>query len=177
MSSFDVIIREGRREDCAEIRRLIQELADFEEMSAGPQINEKILERDGFDTNPPLFHTCVAEVKDKHNQQGSKGVQLAGYVAYYYTYSTWRGKKLFMEDIIVSAEFRRRKIGSKLFQEVAKKAVETGCAYVEFSVLAWNPARAFYERMGSINFTELEQWHYYRLNRTEMHNVAEGIVS
>lgn len=172
MATEDIIVREGRREDCAQIRRLIQELANFEEMSGGPQIDEKILERDGFDTEPPLYYTFVAELK-----HGSKDHNIIAYVAYYYTYSTWRGRKIFMEDIIVSADYRRRKIGSRLFQQVAKKAVETGCAYVEFSVLAWNPARSFYERMGSINFTELEQWHYYRLNKEEMHKVAEGITT
>src|SRR5690348_6861343 len=100
-------IREGIVEDCIAIEDMIKELAVYEKMPTGPQIDYKTLERDGFG-DEKLFTTFVAEMMDSR--------QLVGYALFFNKYSTWNGKCLFMEDIYVKPEFRRLGIGDSLFK-------------------------------------------------------------
>ncbi|XP_054272085.1 thialysine N-epsilon-acetyltransferase-like isoform X1 [Macrosteles quadrilineatus] len=168
MPQNNVVIREGVKSDCKEIRRLIQELADFEEMPNGPKIGYETLEKDGFETNPPIFFCYVAE----HHSEEEES-KLVGYALYYYTYSTWNGRKMYLEDLYVDEKYRNQHIGSQLFKTVAKKAVQENCAYLEFSVLAWNPARKFYEAFGAANLTDAEQWNLYRLTGESLRRTAQ----
>ena len=85
------------------VRVLIQELADYEKMPDGPQISAEVLEQDGFgDTR--FFRCNVAQV----------GSELVGFTLYYYTYSTWEGKQVYMEDLYVQPSFRSQGIGTKV---------------------------------------------------------------
>lgn len=86
-----------------------------------------------------------------------------GYTISYYTYSTWQGKSLFLEDLYVKPAYRKRGIGTRLFVNAAKHAVEVGCKRMDFHVLKWNPARQFYETIGAIDMSELEGWLFYRI--------------
>ncbi|XP_057328253.1 thialysine N-epsilon-acetyltransferase [Microplitis mediator] len=146
-------IRETRREDCHELRALIQKLADFEKMPDGPKLDAKDLERDGFGRHP-LFHSFVAEINN----------QLVGYAIYYYTFSTWRGKSMFLDELYVLPSYQKKRIGSLLFQAVVKKASDSDCCRLDFTVLNWNPAVDFYKSKGVIDITESDKWHLYRLD-------------
>lgn len=76
---------------------------------------------------------------------------LAGCIVWYETYSTFAGRaKLFIEDIFVKPDHRGRRIGRALIAEVAKVGIETGCAALQWSVLAWNrPSIDFYRSLGA----------------------------
>ncbi|XP_015189092.1 PREDICTED: diamine acetyltransferase 2 [Polistes dominula] len=157
-----VQIREAKREDCLAIRNLIQELADYEKMPNEPKIDYKILERDGFDMKNPLFFCYVATIDQ----------QIIGYALAYYTYSTWHGKIMFLEDLYVTSNQRRKHVGTKLFKTIAKKAKDTGCYRLDFTVLQWNPAQEFYKSLGAIDVTEKTGWHVYRLMGSALETLA-----
>ncbi|XP_011691503.1 PREDICTED: diamine acetyltransferase 2-like [Wasmannia auropunctata] len=159
----EIIIRRARREDCKAIRALIQELADYEKMPDGPEINYDTLERDGFD-GQPLYLCNVATSNEK----------VIGYTIFYYTYSTWHGKSMYLEDIYVTSDFRGKHVGSKLLKAVAKEAIENNCHKLDFVVLKWNPAQEFYKIFGASDLTSKEQWHYYRFSEEELKKLASN---
>ncbi|XP_076300968.1 thialysine N-epsilon-acetyltransferase-like [Lasioglossum baleicum] len=159
------IIRRAKREDCKAIRNLIQELADFEKMSDGPRIDHKTLEKDGFDTEHPFFICFVAEINGN----------VMGYAISYYTYSTWCGKAMYLEDIYVTQEYRKQHIGGELLKAVAKEAVDNNCCRLDFSVLEWNPAQQFYKIKGATDLTVDEGWHHYRFSDTALKALAASI--
>ncbi len=161
-------IREGIKEDCLSIEAMIKELAVYEKMPNGPQIDCKQLEIDGFndDYNKRLFHTFVAQLNTTK--------ELIGYVLYFYKYSTWNGRCLWMEDIYVKPQYRRNGIGFKLWQSVAKHAVRESCARLEFNVLDWNSnSIQFYLKFGAINLTQTEGWNTFRLNTNHIKLLAQ----
>ncbi|CAH1643106.1 unnamed protein product [Spodoptera littoralis] len=150
-------IREAKREDMTAVAEMIQELADFENMSEGPKMSVTDLEHDGFERQPPAFRCKIAEVM----RPGAEAV--VGYALYFPTYSTWEGRSMMLEDLYVRSSQRRLGVGKRLFEAVAKEASSTGCSRLDFHVLEWNPARSFYEHKGAVNLTNTEQWCYYRL--------------
>ena len=85
-----------------------KELADYEKMPEGPKIDAKELEEDGFGSNP-FYHCFAAENPDKPNE-------LVGFVLYFFTYSTWEGRSIYMEDLYVTPAFRGKGLGKKLWQ-------------------------------------------------------------
>uniref|UniRef100_A0A1B6K3T3 N-acetyltransferase domain-containing protein n=1 Tax=Homalodisca liturata TaxID=320908 RepID=A0A1B6K3T3_9HEMI len=156
------IIREGKKSDCKEIRRLIQELADFEKMPNGPKITAEILEKDCFGTDPPLCGCYVVE--EASEDQTKPDAVLIGYAIYYYSYWTWTGKTLFLEDLYISEKFRGNGLGTKLFKQIAKHAIENKCVVMEFNVLSWNPAGSFYESLGAVNLSKTRGVNLFRLS-------------
>ena len=77
-------------------------------MPEGPKIDAKELEEDGFGSNP-FYHCFAAENPDKPNE-------LVGFVLYFFTYSTWEGRSIYMEDLYVTPAFRGKGLGKKLWQ-------------------------------------------------------------
>ncbi|CAG4989707.1 unnamed protein product [Colias eurytheme] len=161
----DITIREAKYEDMEAVAEMIQELADFEKMPDGPKLSVKDLQRDGFESNPPAFRCLVAEVANTQKPA-------VGYALYFPTYSTWRGRAMMLEDLYVRPSERKRGVGNKLFNAVAKQASSSGCSRLEFHVLEWNDARSFYERKGAVNLTNTEQWCYYRLTGDALQQAA-----
>ncbi|XP_063224199.1 thialysine N-epsilon-acetyltransferase isoform X2 [Bacillus rossius redtenbacheri] len=150
------------------------------------------LERDGFETDHPLFGCYVVETQVDDNELGKDGVELGsveenaadgdgdgrsrlvGYALYYQRYSTWNGVSLHLEDLYVSPRFRQQGVGRALFKQVAKECVALGCRQLDFEVLNWNPARKFYEKLGSVNRTENGGWHSYRLAGEALQRLGDG---
>ncbi|XP_053121658.1 uncharacterized protein LOC128331792 isoform X2 [Hemicordylus capensis] len=98
-----VTVRPCRAEDCAEIARLIRELAEFEHLSEQVKISEQELCEDGFGPDP--FYKCVvAEVPPECRSKG--GHTIVGFGLYFFTYSTWKGRNIYMEDLYIMPEFR-----------------------------------------------------------------------
>lgn len=91
--------------------------------------------------------------------------KLIGYAICYYSYSTWQGKSLALEDIYIRPAYRGNGYGELFFRALAKHAKESRCSRVDFHVLNWNPATKFYRRMGALDLTEAESWHFYRLQK------------
>ena len=131
---MEISITPGTRADVPELLACIKELAAYEKAADQVAVDENELVRDGFGERP-LYSFFVARM----------GTEVAGIALYYFKYSTWKGKALFLEDIIVKEKFRRNGIGSRLFVAVCKKAHAEQCRRMDWQVLDWNePAIAFY---------------------------------
>lgn len=159
-----VIIRPALKEDCKGIRVLIQELADYEKMPDGPKITAETLEQDGFGPNK-FFHCTVAELENK----------LVGFSLFYYTYSTWEGKSVYMEDLYVQPDQRGKGTGTKLWKAVVDDALKIGCSRCNFSVLDWNtPSIEYYKRQGAVDLSTAEGWLCFRMNKDVMERFVQS---
>jgi GNAT superfamily N-acetyltransferase len=134
-----MIIRKGTPQDMPDVLALITELAVFEKEPDAVVISAEDLVRDGFSENP-LFHTFVAEV----NQE------IIGVALYYYRFSTWKGKTIHLEDLIVKENKRGTGAGFALYSEIIKQGKKDNVRRVEWNVLDWNtPAIEFYKKSGA----------------------------
>ena len=137
-------IRKGRIEDMPAVSGLIKELAAFEKEPDAVVLTVADLERDGFGEKP-LFQTFVVEDND----------EIVGMVLYYYRYSTWKGKTIHIEDLIVKEDKRGLGLGFKLYSKVIAQGKFDGVRRIEWNVLDWNsPAIEFYERSGAKVFKD-----------------------
>jgi ribosomal protein S18 acetylase RimI-like enzyme len=146
-----VVVRAATPADAPIIVQLIRELAAYEkEPIASVKATEADILRDGFGPQR-RFECLLVEV----------GGRPAGFALFFHNYSTWEGRAgIYVEDIFVSEWARGRNIGRRLLAEIASVAEDRGCRRVDLSVLHWNPARAFYERIGLV---EMSDWRPYRL--------------
>lgn len=159
------IVRPGRVEDCDQIMEMIIELAIYEKFPDGPKITAETLKRDGFCENP-LFRLFVAELEDTK--------QIIGYTLYFYKYSTWEGRGMWLEDFYVREAYRKIKVGYSLFKATVKQALSENCARFEWNVLDWNQvAIDFYKKQNAINLTEIDGWNTYRLDFNAMKQLCE----
>ncbi len=135
---MSIVIREGIKEDVPVMFELIKELALYEK--APEQVTNTVeqMYADGFGENP-IFGSIVAEFEG----------QVVGLSLYYYRYSTWKGKRLYLEDLIVSEKMRGKGLGEKLLEATIEQAKKTSCTGVMWQVLDWNePAINFYKKFG-----------------------------
>lgn len=152
-------IRTGVKEDLPRVLELIKELAEFERAPDEVINTVERMERDGFGDNP-VFGFFVAE-----NENGIVGLAL-----YYWRYSTWKGKRVWLEDIIVTQAERGNGIGKKLFDRMLQFCAEQDSSGMMWQVLDWNePAIQFYKKYGAAVKTE---W----LNCTLERNQIEAIL-
>ena len=137
-------IRKGNPEDMKYVLGLIQELAIFENEPDAVVITEEDLIRDGFGEKP-LFHVFVAEITNDLNEK-----EIVGIALYYYRYSTWKGKTIHLEDLVVKEKMRGTGLGSALYAEIMRQGKRDNVRRVEWNVLDWNtPAVKFYENSGA----------------------------
>lgn len=136
---METIIRDARKKDMPAVLELIKELAAFEKEPDAVITTVATLETEGFGKNP-LFHVFVAEVDGK----------IEGMALVYYRFSTWKGRTLHLEDLIVREEKRGTGLGNLLYRKVIAYAQEQGLKRVEWVVLDWNThAIDFYKRSGA----------------------------
>jgi GNAT superfamily N-acetyltransferase len=134
-----LIIRVGEKKDLPDALRLIRELADYEKAPHEVTNTIEMMEEDGFGKSP-VFGFYVAELDGK----------VVGLSLYYYRYSTWKGKRLYLEDIVVTESCRGMGIGKLLFEQTMIKCIEDKCTGMMWQVLDWNePAIKFYEKYGT----------------------------
>ena len=132
-------IRKGNPQDMEAVLGLIQDLADFEKESNAVVITVEDLIRDGFGPTP-LFHVFVAEIES----------QIVGIALYYYRYSTWKGKTIHLEDLVVNEKMRGSGVGFALYSEIIKQGKKEKVRRIEWNVLDWNtPAINFYINSGA----------------------------
>lgn len=137
-----MIIREGKKEDLPQVLALIKELALYENALEQVENSVSQMEEDGFGDNP-IYGLFVAE-KDNF---------LVGISIYYFRYSTWKGKRLYLEDIVVTEKERGTGIGKQLFDRIMQKAKESNCSGMMWQVLDWNdPAINFYKKYYNADF-------------------------
>ncbi|XP_064796559.1 thialysine N-epsilon-acetyltransferase [Oncorhynchus masou masou] len=169
---MDFSIRASTLEDCKDIARMILELAEYEKVLDQVKVTQKDLEQDGFIKNP-FFHGIVAEVPEQHRTK--EGHAKVGYALYFYTYSSWKGRALYMEDLYVMPEFRGKGIGKALMSKVAQLGLAAGCTQLNFAVLDWNkPSLDFYLSQGCFDVTADMGYHCMRCEGTALEQLAQG---
>ena len=133
-------IREAAKNDMKEVYNLIVELAVFEKEHDEVDISIKDLEDMGYLYKNPLFKCFVAEVED----------DIVGAAIIYNRFSTWKGKTLHLEDLIVTKKMRGKGIGSKLFDKVILFGKKSEAKRISWNVIDWNKdAIEFYENRGA----------------------------
>ena len=138
---MNITTRQGTLEDIPAIFELVKELAIFER--ALDQVSNNV-DKMSRDFKEKLFEFFVAEVDSK----------IIGLSLYYFRYSTWKGKRLYMEDIIVTEDMRGNGIGKVLFDATVSAAKKTGSTGMMWQVLDWNTsAVGFYRKYGT-NFDD-----------------------
>jgi len=136
----ELIIRKGEKEDLEAALKLIKELAEYEKEPDAVVCDIASMERDASGPNK-IFDFFVAE------RDGS----ILGIAVYYFKYSTWKGRCLFLEDIVVQENARNQGIGTRLFNAVKDIALNSKLRRMEWQVLEWNaPAIAFYKKHQAI---------------------------
>lgn len=156
---MNTIVRTGVKADLPQLLNLIKELAVYEKAENEVIVTLNDLEKDGFGEHK-IFDFFVAESEGK----------ITGIALYYTKYSTWKGKCIFLEDIIVSESARGKGIGKLLFEAVVKAAKEKNAKRVEWQVLDWNePAIKFYQRYDA---QFLKEWLSCRLDESDILRIA-----
>ncbi len=155
-------IRKAQETDLPVIIDLIRELAHFEKEPDAVEVTIEELRRDGFGS-APLFSIIVAEV----NQE------VVGMAFYYFRYSTWKGKTIHLEDLIVREKARGTGVGSALYSEIMKRGAEEGVRRIEWAVLDWNEdAIRFYEKSGA---NILKDWHLVQMDQQGIKNFIDRL--
>jgi GNAT superfamily N-acetyltransferase len=133
---MEIKIRKAVRKDCVRMMELIQELATYEKAPDEVTVSLSHFEESGFGANP-VWWAFVAEVS---------GV-VVGMALYYVRYSTWKGQRMYLEDILVTEEMRGKKIGGLLFDALIEEAKDKKFMGMNWQVLDWNePAINFYKK-------------------------------
>jgi GNAT superfamily N-acetyltransferase len=152
-------ITKGTKEDLPKVLELIKELAAYEKAPLEVENTVEEMIQDGF-TDHPVYYLLVAKLEG----------EIRGIAIYYIKYSTWKGKCIFLEDIIVTEKFRGHGIGAKLFEAVIAIAKEMKVRRMEWQVLDWNePAIRFYKKYnanmdpewlnGKLTYQQIQSFH------------------
>lgn len=139
---MDIKIRAAVKEDCPRMMELIKELAAYEKAPEQVTVSFDHFVESGFGASP-VWWAYVAEVNGT----------VEGFALYYTRYSTWKGQRMYLEDIIVTEKMRGYGLGKLLLEklvEVAKAKKYTGMMW---QVLDWNgPAINFYKKFKEVRF-------------------------
>lgn len=154
---MDITIRKAKKEDMSRVHELIMELAVYEKLPQEVELNQNNLVNDAFGKNP-LFHCFVAEVNSK----------VEGMAIIYNRYSTWKGKTLHLEDLIVTKNMRNKGIGALLLDKVILFGKQMNVKRISWEVIDWNKkAIKFYERKGA---KLISDWNIIHLNNEAIKN-------
>jgi len=133
---MDIKIRRAQKTDCVRLLELIHELAVYEKAPEEVTVSLAHFEESGFGLNP-VWWAFVAEVNGL----------VVGLALYYIRYSTWKGQRMYLEDILVTESMRGNKIGSLLLDTLIQEAKEKKLKGINWQVLDWNePAINFYKK-------------------------------
>lgn len=134
-------IRDGKKEDLPRVLELIRELALYEKAPEQVSNTVEMMEQDGFGKHP-VYGLLVCEKIETS--------EIIGIAVYYFRYSTWKGKRLYLEDIVVTESERGNGAGKLLFDQIMAKSLEENCTGMMWQVLDWNePAINFYRKYGA----------------------------
>jgi GNAT superfamily N-acetyltransferase len=133
---MEITIRRAKQEDCARLLELINELAVYEKAPEEVTVTLDHFTESGFGANP-VWWAFVAEAEG----------EIKGFALYYIRYSTWKGQRMYLEDILVTESWRGKGLGKLLFDRLIEEAKEKGLNGIVWQVLEWNePAIRFYKK-------------------------------
>jgi len=158
----EIRIARATRDDIGLILQMIRDLAEYERMTDLAVATEADM-RDALFGAQPAAEVIIAYADD----------QPAGFALFFHNFSTFVGRRgLYLEDLFVKPEFRRRGIGRRLLTELARIAVERNCGRFEWSVLDWNqPAIDFYKSLGAV---PLSEWTVFRVTGNALMRLASS---
>lgn len=146
---MQVTIRKAVKKDCERMMELIHELALYEKAPEEVTVNFEHFVDTGFGEKP-VWWAFVAEASPVSSEGGEKKVQ--GFALWYIRYSTWKGTRLYLEDILVTDKMRGKGIGKQLFDRLVEEAKEKKYSGMMWQVLDWNePAINFYKKYPGVN--------------------------
>lgn len=149
-------VRKGVADDIPVVFALVQTLAIYEKALSEVINTPEQLLQDGFGERA-YFEFFVAETAKK---------EVVGMILYYYSYSTWKGKSLYVDDLVVNEAHRGQGVGYLLFDALIKEAVTQNVGKLHWQVLDWNePAIRFYKRLGAVFDPE---WVNCKLSREQL---------
>jgi GNAT superfamily N-acetyltransferase len=158
---MDIIIRKATPQDMQQVLDLIKELAIFEKEPDAVEVTVADLQREGFGEEP-LFSCFIAEV----------ATEIVGAAIVYFRFSTWKGRTIHLEDLIVNEAMRGQGVGAALYSEVMKYGFDLGVKRIEWNVLDWNKgAIKFYERTGA---RILDDWAVVQMDEQGIKNYIEN---
>jgi GNAT superfamily N-acetyltransferase len=138
--------------DAGTILGFVRALAEYEKMPHAVEVDEATLAAQ-LGSSPAPFECLLAE----------DGGRAVGFALFFHTYSTWRGRRgIWLEDLFVLPEWRRRGVGRKLLDRVVSLAKERRCGRVEWSVLDWNQSATDFYRAYGANL--LDEWRICRMS-------------
>ncbi|MEO5943097.1 MAG: GNAT family N-acetyltransferase [Ferruginibacter sp.] len=134
---MEITIRKAVKEDCHKMMDLINELAVYEKAPEQVTVNFDHFVESGFGPDP-VWQAFVAEIPE---------VGVVGFALYYIRYSTWKGQRLYLEDLLVTESLRGKGIGKLLFDRLIEEGKEKKYSGMVWQVLDWNePAINFYKK-------------------------------
>ncbi|HWB93934.1 MAG TPA: GNAT family N-acetyltransferase [Puia sp.] len=132
----NITIRSALREDCPRLLELIHELAEFEKAPQEVTVTLEHFMESGFGASP-VWWAFVVVVNGR----------IQGFALWYVRYSTWKGQRMYLEDLIVTREMRGRGLGKMLFDRLIEEAHQKKFSGMVWQVLDWNePAINFYKK-------------------------------
>ena len=138
-----MIIRKGIKEDIPQALDLVKELAEYENALDKVSNTVERMVKDGFGNNP-IYDLFVAENNN----------QVIGIAITFFRYSTWKGKVLYLEDLVIKNQDRRKGIGKKLFDGVIEFAKKENCVGLSLQVLDWNESAINFYKKYNVDFDD-----------------------
>jgi GNAT superfamily N-acetyltransferase len=139
---MEILIRKAVKEDCSRMLELIKELAEYEKAPHEVTVDFDHFVESGFGASP-VWWAYVAEADGN----------VEGFALYYIRYSTWKGQRMFLEDILVTEKMRGLGLGKLLLDKLIEVAKEKNYSGIVWQVLDWNePAINFYKKFDGIKF-------------------------
>jgi GNAT superfamily N-acetyltransferase len=156
-----VQLRVAKKEDADSVLQFIHELALYEKRSKEVKITLANIQEFMFEKK--IAQAVIADMNGED----------VGFAVYFHNFSTFIGRPgIYIEDLYVKEDFRKKGIGSLLFRFIADIAIQTGCATLEWTVLDWNtPSIEFYKKIGA---RPKDEWTIYRLSEIELNNIAKN---
>jgi GNAT superfamily N-acetyltransferase len=136
---MNIKVRRAVKEDCARLMELVYELAEYEKAPQEVTVSLQHFEESGFGPSP-VWWAFVAEVDGK----------IEGFALYYIRYSTWKGQRMYLEDILVTEKMRGKGAGKLLMDRLIEEAKEKKFSGIMWQVLDWNePGINFYRKFNT----------------------------